>query len=93
MSAINFQALTPISQLQSGDLVEHQGHVWIVLFQREPQQHPYAYFTGYYLCRKYLYGRWQHFNTYAKIIDCPPAVLKIGNTCEYSSWELQNLLT
>ena len=93
MTAINFQPLTPITQLQSGDLVRYQGHVWIVLFQREHDAHPIANKRGLYLGRKYIYGSWPYFHTYAKIIDCPPAALKIGDTCEYSPCELQNLLT
>lgn len=93
MTAINFNYLTPRTQLQSGDIVRYQDEVWIVLFQREPHQHPVAYFRGLYLCRKYLYGRWQHFSTYARIIDCPEAAYKIGDTCDYSSWELQQILT
>lgn len=93
MTAITFNPLTPIDKLQSGDLVCYDGQIWIVLYQRNPFSHPVADLTGLYLCRKYLYGRWQHFTTYARIIDCPKAAYKIGDTCDYSSWELQKILT
>lgn len=93
MTAINFNYLTPISKLQSGDIVRYQGEVWIVVFQREHMAHHIACLRGLYLCRKYLYGRWQYFHTYAEIIPCPEAAYKIGDTCDYSSWELQQILT
>lgn len=93
MTAINFNPLTPITQLQGGDIVRYQGQIWIVVYQRFHDQHPKARKKGLYLCRKYLYGPWREFHTYSTIIKCPEAAYKIGDTCDYSSWELQKILT
>lgn len=92
MTAINFQPLTPISQLQSGDLVRHKGKIFIILFQPANYAHPVAKRRGYWLCRSWVYGPWHLFSTYATVQPCPEEVLKIGDTCEYSAWELEKIL-